>query len=263
MTECFPSRPVVIYNRAVKLSLRTPIPRLTAQLLVKGLFFALPPGLVAQTPSVPAPASHPDWFREATRLRHAATAGDARVVFLGDSLTAFWPKHGIGTWQLDIVPLQPLNAGIPGDRVENVHFRAGQMNFGENPPDLVVIWCGTNNLGKEPPDDPIAVADGVISLTRTLRRKWPAARLLVLSIIPSGPDPDSALRRSIRVANERLQKAASAPDADFRWLDLHDHFIQPDGRWLPGLTLDGTHLTARGYDVLAKPLVEQITRLLR
>ena len=247
----------------MKPGLRTPISLLTTHLLVNGLFFALPRPSVAQTPSVPAPGSHREWFREATRLRNAAAAGGARVVFLGDSLTAFWPKHGIGTWQLDIVPFQPLNAGVPGDRVENVHLRAAQMNFGGNPPDLVVIWCGTNNLGKTPPDDPIAVADGVIAMTRTLRQKLPKASILVLSIIPSGDDPDSALRRSIRIANERLSTASTAPDAGFSWLDVHDRFIDQEGRWLPGLTLDGTHLTARGYDVLAKPLVEKITPILR
>ena len=202
--------------------------------------------------SRPVAIPRPEWFREADRQRREMAKGGARVCLFGDSLTAFWPTVGVGSWELDLVPLHPLNAGIAGDRVENVHFRIQQATFGKPEPELLIIWCGTNNLGKEAPDPPESVSAGLVALLKTVRAKFPRSAVLVLSILPSGFEPGSPLRQRIRRANELIQ--AQVVTLESRWLGLHDDFLEVDGRWKAGLTIDGTHLSARGYDLLASKL---------
>lgn len=204
------------------------------------------------SPSRPVAVPQKFWLAEFQRQKHELAEGGHRVCFYGDSLTAFWTEQGLGSWELDLKPFQPFNAGIAGDRVEHIHFRARESIFGSPAPEVIVVLAGTNNLGKDPPDDPVAVADGIIALVKTLRAKGPEARVLVLSILPSGAEPGSPLRKRIQLTNGRL--ALKAPEAGASWLDVHDRFLDDGGRWLPGLTLDGTHLTSRGYDRLAIPV---------
>ena len=210
-----------------------------------------------------APVAVPqrDWLRETERQRNLLAKGGYRVCFLGDSLTAFWPTVGVGSWELDMAPFRPVNAGIAGDRVENVHFRVRQAAFGGTPPEVFVIWCGTNNLAKDPPDSSEIVADGIFGLVATLRAKVPDARILLVSITPSGHDPDSTLRKRIRDTNQRIQGRAGA--ANVTWLDVHDRFLDGQFRWRDEMTLDGTHLSARGYEVLAMAIKAKLEEWLK
>ncbi|MCB1230570.1 MAG: hypothetical protein KDN19_09905 [Verrucomicrobiae bacterium] len=211
--------------------------------------------VVAQdVPPISQPIAVPQkfWLSEFNRQRHELAKGGHQVCFFGDSLTAFWTEQGVGSWELDLKEFRPLNSGIAGDRVENIHFRVRESTFPSPPPKALVVLAGTNNLGKQPPDDSDAVADGVLALVKTLQLKAPKSEILVLSILPSGVEPDSALRRNIRRTNARL--ATDVPKTGAAWLDFYDRFVDDDGHWLPGLTVDGTHLTSRGYDRLAAPV---------
>jgi lysophospholipase L1-like esterase len=55
-----------------------------------------------------------------------------------------------------------------------------------------------------------------------------------------------------------LLAARAASSHAFDFLAAHDIFVVPDGRRKPGLTLDGTHLTAEGYQRLAAPIAQHL-----
>ncbi len=209
-------------------------------------------------PSRPVAVPQKFWLSQFSRQQRELAEGRYRVCFFGDSLTAFWTEQGLGSWELDLKPFRPFNAGIAGDRIEHIHFRARESAFGSPVPEVFVVLAGTNNLGKNPSDRPEAVAAGVVALVKTLRVKAPESRVLVLSILPSGAEPDSELRQRIRQTNDRL--SVQVPEAGASWLDVHDRFLDEAGRWLPGLTIDGTHLTSRGYDRLAAPVREWLEK---
>ena len=200
------------------------------------------------------------WFGKYRQQQAFLDANPCRVCFLGDSLTAFWATEGKGAWQLDLARFQPVNAGIAADEVQQVHYRARLLEFGRQPPKVFLLLAGTNNLSKQPPDSPEKVAAGVHSLAGTLRQKCPETKIVVLSILPNGHDPASPVRQAILEANAILAKP---PDpGTYQFLDIQDRFLDASGQWKPGLTLDGTHLTAKGYDLLAQPIVKRLAELL-
>src|SRR4051794_8008098 len=66
-------------------------------------------------------------LRHAQDLEHAR-AGDAKVVFLGDSITDNWGDvnrdgSGVRIWKERIAPLGAANFGVPGDTTANVLWR--------------------------------------------------------------------------------------------------------------------------------------------
>ena len=63
------------------------------------------------------------------------------------------------------------------------------------------------------------------------------------------------------MANAAISKAAEAGGYEF--LDVHDMFLDEKGDWNPRLTFDGTHLTAKGYDVLARPIAKRLNEILK
>jgi len=183
------------------------------------------------------------------------------VYFLGDSLTQFWQDQGQAVWALDYAPLNAANFGITADRVENILWRIQNGNLGELKPKVFVLMMGTNNLAARPADSPAKVAGGVAQVLRFLLKERSSSRILLLSVLPSGDALQSELRRSIVATNRLLAEACDELGA-VKFVDLHDAFLDDIGRWKPGLTLDGTHLSNKGYDLLSNHLRPALTRTL-
>ncbi|MGK0186654.1 MAG: lysophospholipase L1-like esterase [Verrucomicrobiales bacterium] len=162
---------------------------------------------------------------------------------MGDSLTEFWLHTGRPIWELDFHQFKCINLGITADRAEDILFRVQRADFSRAQPDVFIVMAGTNNLGKEPPDAPEAVADGIMKIVQQLHLKCPNARILLLSILPSGRVPVSPLRQQIIATNQLLAVRAERKPMTCQFLNVHDIFIESDQRWVKGLTLDGTHLS--------------------
>jgi hypothetical protein len=92
----------------------------------------LPPDVLAkaagdwsnQSPLEPLPgwfAEDPEsWLDQHNQHCAAALRGEARVVFLGDSITQAWGYEGEASWEKSFAALPSLNFGISGDRTQQV-----------------------------------------------------------------------------------------------------------------------------------------------
>jgi len=208
------------------------------------------------------PAISKGWISEVQRLNRAAQGDSVDVYFLGDSLTQFWQNQGQAVWALDYAPLNAGNFGIAADRVENILWRLQHGNLGDLQPKVFVLMMGTNNLAARPADPPLKVVRGIVQVLTLITTACPSADVLLLSILPGGDDPRSKLRENIASTNRLLSHACAGLSA-VEFIDVHDDFLDHDGRWRPGLTLDGTHLSARGYDVLSNRLRPVLARTLK
>ena len=198
------------------------------------------------------------WFRAVAQHEISLKRGKVDCCFVGDSLTAFWNHNGRPIWDLEFHRYRCINIGIAADRVEDILYRVSCTDFAAAQPDVFVLLAGTNNLGKEPPDSPAHVSDQIIVIAEALKRKSPRAKVFVLSVLPSGRQPDTPLRRRIVAANALLKAKAQSYSNWCRFVDVHDTFLQENRYWKRGATLDGTHLTLHGYDLMARVIAPLI-----
>lgn len=209
-------------------------------------------GQSAPGPNTPAPRSERWWLKQFWASRNEAAKSEASVCFVGDSLTEHWPATGAESWSGRLGGWKKLNLGIAADRVEHMRFRVRGTTLNAKALRAVAVMAGTNNLSKDPPDSPSAVADAVKMLALALRAKCPRAALVILGLPPNGTDTASALNKAIQEFNAMIEKTASAQGWHF--IATTQVVADETRSWKPGMTTDGTHLTARGYAMLAEAL---------
>jgi lysophospholipase L1-like esterase len=193
-------------------------------------------------------ALHADYVKK-------AQAGTYRLCFVGDSITQGWGGAGQKVWQQEFAGYQPLNLGVGGDQTQHVLWRLQNGEFPKQPPEAVVLMIGTNNGTAYTPEQ---IAGGVTAIVREIQRQAPATKILLLAIFPRGNDAQDP-RRINNVAVNKL----IAPLADgklVKYLDIGAQFLTPEGTFLPDLTKDKLHFTAKGYEIWAaaiKPVLQE------
>lgn len=228
----------------------------------------LPTGAV-RTPSTLVPVTqNRDWRTYDWVDRHRAAVAllperRPQIVMLGDSITHFWggdPADGRRTGVVEWDPLfadrRVINLGYGWDRTENVLWRLTHGEFDGISPDVVVVMIGTNNVGRNTPDE---IAAGVRAICATIRDRSPATRILLLAIFPRGERPNPA-RDTVDEINQRL--ATFDGQAGITYLDIGRTFLAADGAIARDVMGDFLHPTAKGYALWAAAMKPTLERLL-
>ena len=203
-----------------------------------------------------------DWaelgrYRDANRVLPAPRAGDARVVFMGDSITDVWEQPRFGGF----FPGKPyLDRGISGQTTPQmlVRFRADVLDLN---PKVVVILAGTNDIaGNTGPMTDEAIEGNIQSMAELAHAH--GIKVILSSITPTSAYhtsargvPQTTLRPMSRITaiNDWMKHYASA-NGDV-YLDYFSAMLDDRGVMKAELTADDLHPTAAGYAVMA-PLAE-------
>lgn len=235
---------------------------------------------IPSSPSTTAPDEIRDdyWHGQFQRVNKAvAKADDCRVVFFGDSITWMWSlarADGKAVWDERFAKYNPINMGNSGDITPVMLYRVtnGNLDFAKGKePRVAVLLCGTNNyvvkqsdggkvkwdLGMHAP--PNEVADGVRAVAQAFREKLPGTRVIVVGILPV----KQAAKWVKCQETNRILAGYNYPKDEVVFLDLQDRLINPDGSLKSDLYTDGTHLTTKGYAVMADALEPEIERLIK
>lgn len=232
------------------------------------------------SPSTTAPDEIRDgyWHGQFQRVNKAvAKADDCQVVFFGDSITWMWSlarADGKAVWDERFAKYNPINMGNSGDITPVMLYRVknGNLEFAKGKePRVAVLLSGTNNyvvkqsdggkvkwdLGMHAP--PSEVADGVRAVAQAFREKLPGTRVIVVGILPV----KQAAKWVKCQETNRILAGYNYPKDEVVFLDLQAHFTNPDGSLKSDLYTDGTHLTTKGYAVMADALEPEIERLIK
>jgi lysophospholipase L1-like esterase len=207
----------------------------------------------------------PDWpqlgrYREANAKLAAPAAGQARVVFMGDSITDVWDDEKYGGF----FPGRPwVNRGISGQTTPQmlIRFRPDVIALR---PRAVVILAGTNDLsGNTGPTTLSAVQDNLTSMAELARAN--SIRVVLASVLPvSDYDRDAQGQPLLRTRcrppaqivalNDWLRRYAAGNGHVY--LDYYTVTADAKGFLKDELSDDGLHPNAKGYAVMA-PLAEK------
>ena len=204
-----------------------------------------------------------DWpdmtrYREANRTLAAPAAGEARVVFMGDSITDGWqqPRYG------GFFPGKPyVDRGISGQTTPQMLLRF-RRDVVDLQPKAVVILAGTNDIAG---NTGVMTNEEIQGNLATMSELAHAHKIKVVmsSVTPVSeyhvasprvaPQTTARPMERIKALNEWM-KSYAAEHGDV-YLDYFTAMIDDKGLMRTELTEDDLHPNAKGYAIMA-PLAE-------
>ena len=166
------------------------------------------------------------------------------LLFVGDSITQNYeqptPADFRPLWEQFFAPHRALNLGFNADGTQHVLWRLEHGEADNIAPANIVLLIGTNNTWHDQGSGPADVAEGIEAVVASLHQRMPAAKILVLAILPSAVTPQKTAR------DEAINQTVAAffrSSRFVRTLDLKPLFLNRDG------TLD----TSLFYDASLDP----------
>lgn len=190
-----------------------------------------------------------------------AAAGEAELLFMGDSITDFWRNESgayagkpvqdkyFGQWKI-------ANFGIAGDTTQGVLYRLKNGEGKGFSPRAVMLMIGTNNTGRNTAGE---IAEGIGAVVLQLRRDFPQAKILLLAVFPRGAANDPA-RETIAEINQRIAKLHDG--VNVHYLDIGKTFLDAQGNIPQDVMPDALHPGPKGYELWAQAVQEPLKKLM-
>jgi lysophospholipase L1-like esterase len=212
-----------------------------------------------------------DWgnlarYKDVNRTLPAPAAGEARVVFMGDSITDAWPQPRYGSF---FTGKPYVGRGISGQTTPQMllRFRPDVIDLKAK---VVVVLAGTNDIaGNTGPYSNEEIQGNVQSMAELAKAN--GIKVVLSSILPvsayhqapAAPLPQTMLRpmTRIRAVNDWMKSYAAANGHVY--LDYFSAMADDTGHLRTELSEDDLHPNAKGYAIMG-PLAEAaIQRALR
>jgi len=187
--------------------------------------------------------------------------GGTGLIFIGDSITDFWrsdPQREI--FEDYFGQYRPYNIGVSGDETQHVLWRIDHGELDGLAPKLVVLMIGTNNLANDNKMGARETAEGVATVVRTIRRKLPGSKILLLGIFPRSNRSDDRLRVAANATNAII--AGLEDRKTVFYLDIGAKFLGPDETLSGDIMPDYLHPNARGYQIWADAIKAKVDQLI-
>lgn len=205
-----------------------------------------------------------DWpqlgrYREANATLAAPGKDEARVVFLGDSITDGWQQPQFGGF----FPGKPyIDRGISGQTTPQMllRFRADVIAL---EPRVVVILAGTNDIGGNTGPMTLEQIEGNLASMSELAHVH-GIRVVLSSVTPVSDLTTPEGRKFVQTPYRPLEKILAlnewitkyAAEHGNVYLDYFSAMADDNGFLKTGLTYDGLHPNAAGYALMA-PLAQK------
>lgn len=180
------------------------------------------------------------YYQQKTSFASSLPATKKDIVFIGNSITdgAIWSEL------LNDVHIK--SRGFSGDVTSGLINRLPDIVCRK--PGKIFMMIGTNDLARGITAD--SVVKNILLMADYIHQESPATQLYVQSILPVndrfGKFPTHTNNgEKINEVNRQLEKGSSS--YHYRYIDLHSHFTDSDGKMNTLYSNDGLHLLGTGY----------------
>ena len=195
------------------------------------------------------------------------------VLFVGDSITHGWTlatfpknrfpdkkekvKKGKNIWDKYYKNRNILNAGISGDKTQNVLWRLQNGTLKGISPKVATLTIGHNN-GENTVEE---LSDGMLALLREIRKQCPKTKILFIPHFPT-LNPNWKDSKTIKAYNIVVEKVKN--DKYIIPTDLNPAFLNEDGV-LKDINLipDQVHPGESGYQLWYETMEPILLKLLK
>jgi arylsulfatase len=192
-----------------------------------------------------------------------AKKGRIDLYFVGDSITRRWGasdsqyKELLANWREKFHGWNAGNFGWGADRLENILWRMENGELDGVNPKVIVLMGGTNNVSR-PRGNGVAeaveeVVGGIETIVEVMRKKAPEAVIVVMGITPR-TDAGGGARANEIIEKVNARLANLGKWNGVRFLNINEKLVGEDGKLREGMTVDGLHLSVKGYQVWAEGL---------
>jgi N-acetylglucosamine-6-sulfatase len=227
---------------------------------MKTLYADLKKQYAANDSNLPMHRLKESWWKDrwVVKDKEIHNSKDAKIVFLGDSITQAWEDTGKSAWDKHFAPLGAVNWGYSGDRTEHLIWRLQNGSIQRLNPKVAVILIGTNNTGhsQRPATETLA---GIRQTLNDLSWKWPDTKIILMSIFPRAEKADDPLRQLNDEINEQLKTLVNGKRIHL--LDINAKFMNDEGTLRKELLPDLLHLSPAAYDIWADALSSKLNEL--
>jgi len=111
------------------------------------------------------------------------------------------------------------------------------------------LLIGINDIGKDIPD--IVIADNIRKIIERVKAASPSTEIYVQSILPVNPDVQNFpqhydKQEHVLNTNKLIKKITE--NAHCTYVNIHDLFIDKNGKLEARYTFDGLHLNGKGFN---------------
>ena len=199
------------------------------------------------------------------QLIEKARQGGIDIYFEGDSITRRWGtsdaqyKDFLANWKENFFGWNAADFGWGADRIQNVLWRLEDGELDGVNPKIIVLMIGTNNLYDGANSTAEVITRGMSAILDTMQQKAPDATIILTGITPRN-DRGVEIVATIDRVNDNLSRLADGKK--IRYLNINSKLADKSGKLFDGVTVDGLHLSTRGYQIWADALKPIFTELL-
>jgi lysophospholipase L1-like esterase len=193
--------------------------------------------------------NHSEWtknyYPEKIKEFKANPLAEGAIVFIGNSIT----EQG-GDWSKRFNNPKIKNRGISGDVTEGVLARLGEIYYYK--PSKIFIKIGINDLFSENLSADF-VANNILKIVENIHKKSPETQIYIQTILPTTTE---RIITKIKKTNSILKD--NAMTYNYILIDLYSVFADKNDRIIEELTVDGVHLSEKGYLVWSDYIKEYL-----
>jgi lysophospholipase L1-like esterase len=172
------------------------------------------------------------------------------IVFAGDSLTNYC------NWSELFGNSNIKNRGIPGDKTGGLLDDISNITRGNSK--KIFLMIGINDLSNGASID--STLSNYKKIVGDIKQQSPDTKLIIQSVLPI----NTKVLKSTKATNKEINQFNSGIKAlavknNLQYIDLYSSFTDKNGQLNRGLTIDGIHLSGKGY-LLWKKLIQDYVK---